>query len=108
MHSKQDALEMAKYCFFSSLPHLPLPSAILLAIDIAALSMLFPIVNRNLIGKASYKSMVLLITSRGHHPDGTYFSFDGLTPNRFVNESDQKDLIHFAATYLAYVNMQRK
>jgi len=43
-------------------------------------------------------SMVLLVTARGHHPDGAVFSFDGVTPN--VPRDDQEELIHFAAEYL--------
>ena len=43
-------------------------------------------------------SMVLLVTARGHHPDGKVFSFSGLDPDIRVGEQD--DLIRFAAEYL--------
>jgi len=49
------------------------------------------------------KSMVLLITARGHHSDGKVFSFDGLVPNKSISENEEKDLVHYAAAYLYYV-----
>jgi len=42
-------------------------------------------------------SMVLLVTARGHHPDGHVFSFDGVTPD--IDKSAD-DLIRVAAQYL--------
>jgi len=45
----------------------------------------------------SDNSMVLLVTARGHHPDGKVFSFSGVTPDV---KSDRDDLIDFAADYL--------
>ncbi|MCA9406797.1 MAG: PDZ domain-containing protein, partial [Candidatus Omnitrophica bacterium] len=50
-------------------------------------------------------SMVLLITARGHHPDGQVFSFGGLIPNRAVNE-EETDIIEYATLYLVYVNKE--
>lgn len=47
----------------------------------------------------SDNSMVLLVTAQGHHPDGTVFSFDGLTPDIRVDDA-QQDLVRYAAKYL--------
>jgi len=47
-------------------------------------------------------SMLLLVTARGHHPDGTVFSFNGLTPDRPVQEGEEVDLIETASIYLVY------
>ncbi|MFH1360054.1 MAG: S41 family peptidase [Candidatus Omnitrophota bacterium] len=44
-------------------------------------------------------SMVLLVTARGHHPDGEVFDFSGLVPNEYI-DNKEIDLIRFAATYL--------
>jgi len=46
-------------------------------------------------------SMVLLVTGRGHYPDGKVFSFSGLQPDRKTSK-EEKDaaLIHEAAEYL--------
>ncbi len=49
-------------------------------------------------------SMVLLVTARGHHPDGSTFSFSGLMPDRLVKPEEQIDLVDYAAKYLYYVN----
>lgn len=54
------------------------------------------------------ESMVLLITSRGHHPDGSVFSFGGLIPDRYIEESDEDDIIDYATKYLVYVNQNLK
>jgi len=51
------------------------------------------------------ESMLLLITARGHHPDGKVFPFSGLIPDRFIDESD-KDIIQYATTYLMYINQK--
>lgn len=45
-------------------------------------------------------SMVLLVTARGFHPDGTVFSFKGVSPDVREELSDD-ELIHFAGQYLA-------
>lgn len=50
-------------------------------------------------------SMVLLITSRGHYPDGGAFSFSGLTPDRYIKEEENLDIVDYASKYLIYVNM---
>jgi len=42
-------------------------------------------------------SMVLLVTARGHHPDGKVFSYDGVEPDIKIKE---EDLINYAARYL--------
>jgi len=44
-------------------------------------------------------SMLLLVTARGHFYDGAVFDFNGLTPDKPVEDS-QADLVHFAAIYL--------
>ncbi len=44
------------------------------------------------------ESMLLLVTARGHFPDGGTFSFDGLEPDRTVK--DDGELIRVAAEYL--------
>ncbi len=45
------------------------------------------------------QSMVLLVTARGHHPDGAVFSFDGLTPDIVTDQPDDQ-LMAYAAQYL--------
>lgn len=50
------------------------------------------------------KSMVLLVTARGHHPDGKVFSFNGITPDRFIPKEDEDNLLKYAATYLLYMS----
>jgi len=49
------------------------------------------------------ESMLLLITSRGHHPDGSVFSFGGLIPDNRVEGADDAALIRSAVAYFAYV-----
>lgn len=44
-------------------------------------------------------SMLLLVTARGYHPDGTVFSFGGLDPDVAIEDADD-DLIRYAAQYL--------
>ncbi len=51
-------------------------------------------------------SMVLLITARGHHPDGATFSFQGLQPDRYVKPEENLDLVDYATKYLVYTNMK--
>jgi len=48
----------------------------------------------------SDESMLVLVTARGHHPDGTVFSFQGLDPNLRAS-GDQAGLVHAAAEYLS-------
>lgn len=45
------------------------------------------------------KSMLLLVTARGHRPDGEVFSFDGVVPD-IVKGQDENDLVNYAARYL--------
>ena len=52
------------------------------------------------------ESMVLLVTSRGHHSDGSVFSFSGVIPDRFVPKDQQDDLVTTAAKYLYVVNQK--
>ncbi len=47
-----------------------------------------------------YDAMLLLVTARGHFPDGKVFNFDGLTPQFYVDEKGV-DLVYFAAGYLS-------
>lgn len=46
------------------------------------------------------KAMLLLITSRGHFPDGRTFSFNGLDPENKVTKDYEPDLQKIAAIYL--------
>ncbi|MBP9854000.1 MAG: hypothetical protein KBD53_03930 [Candidatus Omnitrophica bacterium] len=50
------------------------------------------------------KSMILLVTARGYQPDGQVFSFNGLTPDRVINEQEQPDILKYAVSYLIYMN----
>lgn len=45
------------------------------------------------------ESMVLLVTARGHYPDGEVFSFQGLIPDEEISAGDV-DLLRHAAEYL--------
>jgi len=47
-------------------------------------------------------SMALLITARGHHPDGTVFSFEGLTPDKVISD-ESVDMVDYAAKFLYYI-----
>lgn len=49
----------------------------------------------------SDQSMVLLVTARGFHPDGTVFSFGGVVPDERVEDPGSPDLVKTAAQYLA-------
>jgi len=53
-------------------------------------------------------SMLLLITARGHYPDGSVFSFDGLKPDKKFEDTDKVDLIDFATLYLVQKNKIEK
>jgi len=53
------------------------------------------------------ESMILLITARGHHPDGDVFSFDGLNPDRSVEKDDQENILKYAASYLLYMDNEQ-
>ena len=55
----------------------------------------------------SDNSMVLLVTGRGYHPDGSYFSFDGLTPDKVVEDNEEIDIVDYAATYFVYMSMKK-
>lgn len=52
-------------------------------------------------------SMVLLITSRGYHPDGMPFSFNGVVPNKALNPEEINNIIDYATLYLVYINNQK-
>ncbi|MBF0490916.1 MAG: PDZ domain-containing protein [Candidatus Omnitrophica bacterium] len=45
-------------------------------------------------------SMVALVVSRGYLPDGTPFSFSGVTPDQIINNAPKDGLINLAAEYL--------
>ena len=44
-------------------------------------------------------AMLLLVTARGHFPDGNIFNFDGLVPQFYVDDKGS-DLTYFAAGFL--------
>jgi carboxyl-terminal processing protease len=46
------------------------------------------------------ESMVALVVSRGYLPDGTPFSFDGITPDQVITDAPKQGLIDLAANYL--------
>ncbi len=48
-------------------------------------------------------SMLLMVTGRGYHPDGTVFSFSGLKPDRYIPKAEESDIIKDAANYLLYM-----
>ena len=50
------------------------------------------------------KAMLLLITSRGHYPDGKTFSFGGLEPDNKVTKEYEPDLVKIAGIYLFKVS----
>lgn len=52
------------------------------------------------------ESMLVLVTARGHHPDGKVFSFDGLKPNRPVAEYSEKDPLDIAQKYFIYLHQK--
>ncbi len=45
-------------------------------------------------------SMVALVVSRGYYPDGTPYSFSGVTPDQVVLDSSKEGLVNLAAAYL--------
>lgn len=45
-------------------------------------------------------SMIGLVTAPGYYPDGTRFSFNGLTPDETINNAPKEGLINLAAAYL--------
>jgi|CXWL01.1.fsa_nt_gi carboxyl-terminal processing protease len=51
------------------------------------------------------KAMLLLITSRGHYPDGRTFSFNGLDPDNKITPEYQPDLMKIAGIYLYKVSI---
>ena len=74
------------------------------------------LVGRNSAGQVMLKSMfplddnamLLLVTSRGHYPDGGVFSFGGLIPDYPVREKDDDRILDFAAYYLLTQNKNQK
>ncbi|MDP8213498.1 MAG: S41 family peptidase [Candidatus Zapsychrus exili] len=53
-------------------------------------------------------SMMLLVTGRGHHPDGSVFSFRGLSPNRYFGAEEDRNIIDYATMYLIYKNKMKE
>lgn len=51
-------------------------------------------------------SMVALVTARGHYPDGSVFSFDGITPDKTISDAPKDGLINLAAAYIAMKTRQ--
>lgn len=45
-------------------------------------------------------SMLALVTAPGYYPDGTQFSFNGITPDQIVTNAPKEGLINLAATIL--------
>lgn len=52
------------------------------------------------------ESMVLLITQRGHYPQGDPYSFSGLVPDRYKAQMDGEDIVDYASKYLVYIDQQ--
>jgi hypothetical protein len=51
-------------------------------------------------GVVSAKFMVALVTAPGYFPDGTRFSFNGITPDKIINGAPKDGLINLAAAYI--------
>ncbi|MBI4309943.1 MAG: PDZ domain-containing protein [Candidatus Omnitrophica bacterium] len=45
-------------------------------------------------------SMIALVTAPGYYPDGTRFSFNGITPDQTITDAPRDGLINVAAAYL--------
>jgi carboxyl-terminal processing protease len=54
------------------------------------------------------QSMVLLVTGRGYHPDGTVFSFNGITPDKYFKPNEEDQMVSFAASYIYYLNKKEE
>ena len=53
------------------------------------------------------ESMLVLVTARGHFPDGDIFKFEGLIPQFYVDDTGS-DLVYFAAGFLTAALRQNK
>ncbi len=53
-------------------------------------------------------SMVALVVGRGHYPDGTPYSFDGVTPDQIITNAPKEGLINLAAAFLAMNAAQKQ
>jgi carboxyl-terminal processing protease len=51
-------------------------------------------------------SMVALVTAPGYYPDGSRFSFNGITPDSIIMDAPKDGLINFAAVFLAAQSAQ--
>ena len=45
-------------------------------------------------------SMVALVVSRGYYPDGTPYSFGGVTPDQVITNAPKEGLVNLAAAYI--------
>ncbi len=45
-------------------------------------------------------SMIALVTAPGYYPDGTRFSFNGITPDQIISDAPKEGLINLAAAIL--------
>lgn len=53
-------------------------------------------------------SMVALVVGRGHYPDGTPYSFSGVTPDQIINDAPKEGLINLAAAFLVMSAQKQK
>jgi len=51
-------------------------------------------------------SSLALVIARGHYPDGKVFSFDGITPDKVINDAPKDGLINLAAAFIAMKTRQ--
>ena len=51
-------------------------------------------------------SSIALVTARTHYPDGSVFGFDGITPNKVINDAPKDGLINLAAALIAMKTRQ--
>ena len=51
-------------------------------------------------------SSIALVTARTHYPDGSVFGFDGITPNKIINDAPKDGLINLAAALIAMKTRQ--
>ena len=52
-------------------------------------------------------SSVALVTARTHYPDGTVFGFDGITPDKIINDAPKDGLINLAASLISMKTQQQ-
>jgi len=54
------------------------------------------------------KSVVAIVVSLGHFPDGRQYSFSGVTPDQIITDAPKEGLINLAASYLAMMVQKRQ